>query len=188
MRKDLRKTWSTVAWVALVSIVVFGHGWAGRVEAQGTVDDEKILAIVRTLQTTLASQQTTLNTMQKTLTDIQTTLGHLPHATQKKYYQTKSTHPGNTALAACATGYHMASLWEIFDTNSLTYDTTQPDANTGADTGAGPPSGTVGWMRTGNPVAEGAYMLGSANCDAWTNGTTSYGTIAQLTTAWDAPG
>jgi len=43
--------------------------------------------------------------------------------TRKSYYVTKTSHDGSEALTACAEGYHMASLWEIFDTSNLRYNT-----------------------------------------------------------------
>ena len=42
---------------------------------------------------------------------------------RKSYYLTQTTHMGNQALTACASGYHMASLWEIFDTSNVRYNT-----------------------------------------------------------------
>ena len=43
--------------------------------------------------------------------------------TRKSFYLTKTSHNGSQVLTACAEGYHMASLWEIFDTSNLRYDT-----------------------------------------------------------------
>ena len=74
----------------------------------------------------------------------------LTRDTRKSYYVTKTSHDGSEALTACAEGYHMASLWEIFDTSNLRYDT-QLGA-TAQDSGLGPPSISglsEGWIRTG---------------------------------------
>jgi hypothetical protein len=201
-----------------MSIVVFGHGWAGRVEAQaGQPTHQELLNQLNALQTaittlqntvnginsTLTAQQTTVNGINQTLTTLQTTVtgitntlgtlqtavGKLPTDPRKKYYLTKTTHQGNTALTACAQGFHMASLWEIFDTSNLTYDTTQPDAVTGVDTGAGPPQSS-GWIRTGStqPPAD-PPIPGLANCNAWTtNDDSSNGTAAEHVSAWDVLG
>ena len=63
----------------------------------------------------------------------------------RQFCLTKTGFNGSQALTACAAGYHMASLWEIFDTTVLRYNTalglTKPDS------GSGPPVGdqiTVG--------------------------------------------
>jgi hypothetical protein len=41
----------------------------------------------------------------------------------RKFYITQDFFHATQALTACADGYHMASLWEIFDTTNLRYDT-----------------------------------------------------------------
>jgi hypothetical protein len=42
----------------------------------------------------------------------------------RSFYLTQSLFTGSDALSACADGYHMASLWEVFDTTGLKYNTT----------------------------------------------------------------
>jgi hypothetical protein len=37
----------------------------------------------------------------------------------KKYYQSHSGFTGSQASTACEKGFHMASLWEIFNTSNL---------------------------------------------------------------------
>ncbi len=90
-----------------------------------------------------------------------------PHRTLRKYYVTQTLHSGSEALTACATGYHMASVWEIFDMSNLKYETqlglTRPDS------GFGPPTLGIGWIRTGGEP--GASEVGTANCVAWTDNT-----------------
>ena len=78
----------------------------------------------------------------------------------RKFYLTKTEdYTGSQALSACASGYHMASLWEIFDTSNLRYDTALGASST--DSGSGPPVAVYfglghfegdGWIRTGGEV------------------------------------
>jgi hypothetical protein len=78
----------------------------------------------------------------------------------------------------------MASLWEIFDTTDLEYDTSL--GLTQADSGFGPPSGSNGWIRTGFE-ADTSFSVGRGNCAAWTSTSgTDWGTIARLTAFWSA--
>ena len=56
---------------------------------------------------------------------------------RRSFYLTKTTHTGAQALAACAEGYHMASLWEILNPSNLRYDT-ELGVVVG-DSGFGPP-------------------------------------------------
>jgi hypothetical protein len=108
----------------------------------------------------------------------------------RKFYLTQGQYDGSQALSACASGYHMASLWEIFDPSNLSYDTSL--GVTTDDSGSGPPNGS-GWIRTGFLASNGinadgtVQVAGAANCQAWTSassearGTTAllpvYGTI-----------
>ena len=100
----------------------------------------------------------------------------------RRYYLTSSTTNGAGALTACATGYHMASLWEILDTTNLEYNSTLGWTND--DSGSGPPTGYPGWVRTG--YAGGSSITpGVGNCYAWTSSSSSYsGTSVQLPTVW----
>jgi hypothetical protein len=81
------------------------------------------------------------------------------------YYLTTTLHNGAQATTACAAGFHMASLWEMFDTSNLKYETglgfTRPDS------GFGPPL-SLGWVRTGGN-ASFSTTPGFANCNAWTS-------------------
>lgn len=104
----------------------------------------------------------------------------------RSFYLTQTTHNGSQAKSACAEGYHMASLWEIFDTSNLRYATEL--GLTEADSGSGPPSGELafGWIRTGTgSFGAGTEMAGQANCLAWTADTGSVlGTVVSLTDNW----
>ena len=44
-------------------------------------------------------------------------------APARGYQVTTGTFDGSQALTACASGYHMASIYEIYDTSRLRYDT-----------------------------------------------------------------
>jgi hypothetical protein len=87
----------------------------------------------------------------------------------RSYYLTQNLFTGANALTACEPGFHMASLWEIFDTSNLQYDTTR--GYTRADSGNGPPQNDddLGWVRTGNIAGSGFTRPGLANCSAWTS-------------------
>ena len=96
----------------------------------------------------------------------------------RKYYLTKDTFPGSDALTACASGYHMASLWEIFDPSNLKYNTILGLKND--DSGSGPPSDRNGWVRTG-ASSNVSNTPGHGNCAVWSSGSNSdFGTAAEL--------
>jgi hypothetical protein len=102
-------------------------------------------------------------------------------ANMRRYYLTKTSRNGVQALAACARGYHMASLWEIVDPSHLKYNTSR--GSTEDDSGQGPP-GYWGWVRTG-AGSSNIQAPGIGNCNAWTSSSASdYGTIAQLPHDW----
>ena len=105
---------------------------------------------------------------------------------KKKYYVTQGADfDGNEALTACDKRYHMASLWEIFDTTNLEYDTTR--GRTTADSGIGPcNSDCTGWVRTDNEASTAA-TAGVGNCDAWMSDSGShYGTQVYLSRTWNS--
>jgi hypothetical protein len=89
-----------------------------------------------------------------------------PHQGLRKFYVTQTFHAGNEALAACSAGYHMASMWEILDVSNLQYDTSL--GLTRPDSGSGPPTLGIGWIRTGMDAGDG-NEIGTANCSAYTN-------------------
>jgi hypothetical protein len=101
----------------------------------------------------------------------------------RKYYLSMATSDGADATAACEAGFHMASLWEIYDPSSLRYDTARGYME--ADSGAGPPADELGWVRTGRAerVANGP---GDANCNAYTsNNPADQGRLVQLEDDWE---
>jgi hypothetical protein len=109
----------------------------------------------------------------------------------RRYYATLSLVPGNQVWSACADGYHMASMWELYDLSNLIYNPELGAKNN--DSGAGPPSVTPffnaslavkGWVRTGY-VMNGSSTVGRANCDGWTSPFDyDYGTVAMLPSDW----
>ena len=103
----------------------------------------------------------------------------------KKYFLTVDSFPVNEVLGACGKGYHMATLWEIFDPTQLTYDAKR--GQTAEDSGSGPAAGIYGWIRTGGPAAT-ISSAGGGNCMAWTSTVgTDNGTAVQLGSHWDDP-
>lgn len=108
----------------------------------------------------------------------------LVNLTARSYYQTGATFAGNAALTACASGYHMATLAEIFNTASLRYAKEIPGAAQGADSGNGPPYSITGWIRTG--VGSGTNnQVGAGNCQVWTSTNAAhFGTTVALNPDW----
>ncbi len=105
----------------------------------------------------------------------------------RQYYLTKDSFKGSkpsgsngSGAGVCANGYHFASLWEILDPSNLKYDTLLGDDH--LDSGKGPPSFTLGWVRTGSGSYNSPHP-GEANCSNWEfeSGT---GTVVSLTTNW----
>lgn len=86
---------------------------------------------------------------------------------------------------SCAEGFHMASLWEIYDVSGLRYDDTRGYNFPNSD--GGPPAGEPGWIRTGW-VPSSIATPGEANCIGWGTGFGSSGTTVALGTDWDASG
>src|SRR5262249_46077726 len=94
---------------------------------------------------------------------------------------------GSHALQACFFGFHMASLWEIFNLTTLDYGFPGLDFRQD-DSGFGPPTLVQGWIRTGYFSAGNSAVAGLDNCFAWTsNSASNNGPAAQLPTIWSAP-
>lgn len=102
----------------------------------------------------------------------------------RKFYLTRDGFPGNQTLTACAEGYHMATLWEIYDFSNLKYDRTL--GLIGEDSEAGPPP-NAGWIRTAGASYGDTSQPGADNCFLWTtNDSTKRGSIAHLFNDWDS--
>jgi hypothetical protein len=106
-------------------------------------------------------------------------------ASAGRYYLSTATMNGAAATSACATGFHMASIWEILDPSSLAYD-----ASLGIDPydgGGGPPRGYKGWVRTGG-LHLATAGAGAENCELWTSDDSGVnGTDALLPNLWTHP-
>jgi hypothetical protein len=97
----------------------------------------------------------------------------------RKYYLTQEAFTGSQALTACTKKFHMASLWEIFDTTALQYDT--KNGFILGDSGSGPPQAS-GWARTGQS-SNNSSTAGIGNCNAYTTDT-GFGTVIALEDDW----
>ncbi len=84
----------------------------------------------------------------------------------RKYYLTKDPFTGGQAVTACESGYHMSSLWEIYDPSHLRYDRDRGEPP--GEPAVGPPSfgppALSGWIQRGT----GGGPTGLANCFNWT--------------------
>lgn len=105
------------------------------------------------------------------------------------FYLTDANYTTDQPLTACASGYHMASLWEILDVSNATYAYSHPAAHVKTDSGNGPPSGWYGWVRTGWASSDSS-TTGTGNCLNWSSiDLSDYGVAVRLATAWEtAPG
>jgi hypothetical protein len=105
------------------------------------------------------------------------------------FYLTDANYYTDQVLTACASGYHMASLWEILDVSNLVYAYDHPAAHTKTDSGFGPPSYWHGWVRTGQD-SSGSSTTGIGNCLNWsTRSGSNNGVSVRLSRTWEtAPG
>ncbi len=105
---------------------------------------------------------------------------------RRHYFITDLSYYPDEALTACAAGYHFASLWEIADPSSLTYNTAL--GQTTLDSGGGPPTiQGLGWVRTGYNFSDVSTTPGHANCDNWTSrSNVDNGSVAVLPHDWAA--
>lgn len=106
---------------------------------------------------------------------------------RKQYYLSTENVMGGEVGRVCRPGFHMASLWEIFDTSNLRYS--QELGLEILDQGSGPPAGIWGWVRTGWTTTagstEGSSKPGQAHCFLWGNSTDDYsGTRVRLPNEW----
>ena len=107
----------------------------------------------------------------------------------RRVYLTHANYATNQVLTACASGYHMASMWEIYDISNLIYNYTHSAAEKKSDSGYGPPSYWNGWVRTGNDSSTSS-TTGTGNCSNWSSTSASaYGVSVRLSRTWEtAPG
>jgi len=108
---------------------------------------------------------------------------------ERHVYLSKVNYATNQVLTACASGYHAASFWELYDASNLIYDYSHSAAYTKADSGYGPPSYWYGWVRTGYDSSS-SDTTGTGNCNNWSSISNSvYGVSVRLSRTWEtAPG
>ncbi len=99
---------------------------------------------------------------------------------RKRFYLSPDSVQGDAALTHCAAGFHMASMWEMFDPSALVYDTVLGE--TSSDSGQGPPSTQLGWVRTGW-VSVASAIAGQGNCKVWSD-TSGFGSVAAPDPHW----
>jgi hypothetical protein len=131
---------------------------------------------LQTLQTTVDGQGTKLTSIQSALTSV---------AKTRKFYLTDvgGGFDGSQAATACVSGFHMASLWEIFDTSNLLYDTTNGLIGGVNSTETGPPNFFIGWIREGGASvgSEPNTTPGQRDCIGYTSADSGqHGTVAAL--------
>jgi hypothetical protein len=97
----------------------------------------------------------------------------------KRYYLSQNSGNGALALLVCASGFHMASLWEVREPAALEYDRTLGLVR--PDSGAGPPADYRGWIRTGY-TSFPALQAGLSNCNAWTTSGGGFGSVLSFET------
>ena len=112
-----------------------------------------------------------------------------PRSGGRHFYVTAANYAITEVKTACANGYHMASLWELYDVSNLIYDYDHPAARVLADSGYGPPSYWNGWVRTGYSSSS-SNTTGTGNCFNWnSNDGSYYGAAVRLSRTWEtAPG
>jgi hypothetical protein len=73
----------------------------------------------------------------------------------RRYYLTTATSTGAAAGSACADGFHLAPVSELFETTALvlTYDTLRAAAQQ-APLGDGPPANLLGWAASGEATLD----------------------------------
>jgi hypothetical protein len=73
----------------------------------------------------------------------------------RRYYLTNATGTGAAAGSACADGFHLAPVSELFETSArvLTYDTLRAAAQQ-APLGKGPPANVLGWATSGEATLD----------------------------------
>jgi hypothetical protein len=96
-----------------------------------------ITALTVSMLGMLASSGNAQNGVPQQLQAIRQQLQDLQSRSTRRYYMTKGSFDGLGASTACASGFHMANLFEMSDPSNLAYDTTL--GFTTDDSGDGPP-------------------------------------------------
>jgi hypothetical protein len=101
---------------------------------------------------------------------------------RRAFYLTESEVMGGATLTACATGFRMATAWELYDPSNLRYASDSEGAGDVHREGTfpGPSSGREGWIRVGYGESGILNDLRSG-CSGWTSSDPShFGTHASL--------
>lgn len=139
-----------------------------------------VLQAIQALQNSVNGLQATVNTLN---TKVQGIVANGVPTQPKLYYLTQGTANGAGAPNACQAGFHMASLWEIFDPSNGVYESSIGFRQ--ADSGSGPPAGMPGWIRTGTNSRTVPGLAGFDNCAAYTSASPGVlGTTVSLNILW----
>src|SRR5262249_17819199 len=137
-----------------------------------------------------------IQALQQSVNTLQAKVDALQNATTpRRFYLTKDdSFDGSQAPTACAIGFHMANLFEIFDPTTLQYDSNLgfsqlppalSDMGSGPPNRSGPGSPGSGWIRTGN-VSGNGVTAGALDCNAYTsNSIGASGTTVALNDDWN---
>jgi len=183
MQRHLAPRRAGIGTVVLLSALI-GLGAADHVHAQADFDTYGFKVLGDAIQ----ALQQSVNTLQAQVTALQNA------AVPRRFYLTKdAAFDGSQAPTACALGFHMANLFEIFDPTTLQYDSNLgfsqlPPAL--SDIGSGPPNRSGGpgngWIRTGN-VSGNGVTAGALDCNAYTSNSPGApgGTTVALNDNWN---
>jgi hypothetical protein len=95
---------------------------------------------------------------------------------RRRFYLTRTDHPADQVLTACAPGFHFASIWEIKIPSDAAYDPMLGRVSHDVITGL--PAFLYGWAGSGKSPQAGNVL--GANCNGWTTADpTSRGTAYQ---------
>jgi len=79
----------------------------------------------------------------------------------RQFYLSRQAVDAAHVFGVCTPGFHFASMWEILNPTTLSYDV--EDGATRPDAGSGPPSELSGWIRSGS------FSSSFSNCLVWTS-------------------
>ncbi|MCG8589584.1 MAG: hypothetical protein MJE66_09860 [Proteobacteria bacterium] len=102
---------------------------------------------------------------------------------ERRFYLTDASTQGGDAKAACAPGFHMAELFELWAPTGLSYDTGL--GLTAESDPHGPPTAASGWIKTGLGSLPGATVPGQASCNGYSSSSDLLeGTVVFLEPSW----
>ena len=109
--------------------------------------------------------QATANATNEAVGTLQATVNDGVPARAKMYYLTVTSFTGGSAIKACDSGFHMASISEIQDPSSLQYATCSTPAHEASPSTveSSHKPNHMGWVRTGSFPLAGV----PDNCDFW---------------------